>query len=97
MARYIREEEVYNLFGQNGMARLHVGDIDVLPRTEIKETKGEWKEDTRRSWVNGRYYVTGFLCSECGSHSDHRYLYCHGCGACMHTTIKAESKVEVED
>lgn len=88
MARFIREGDIYNLFGQNGMARLHVSDIDLLPRVEIKETKGEWKKDTRRVRINDHYYIFGFLCSECGSYSDHRYLYCHGCGTCMNTNME---------
>lgn len=41
MNRFIREEDVYKLFGQDGTARLHVGDIDVLPRVELRETGGQ--------------------------------------------------------
>ena len=41
MSRFIREEDVYKLFGQDGTARLHVGDIDVLPRVELREAGGQ--------------------------------------------------------
>ena len=37
MSRLIRENDVYALFALNGMAHLHVGHIDVLPRVEVKE------------------------------------------------------------
>ena len=45
MPRYIEENEIYNLFNARGVAQLHVGDIDVLPRVEIKEVvRGRWEE-----------------------------------------------------
>ena len=35
--RLIAENDIYALFGQNGRAMLHVGDIDVLPRVDAVE------------------------------------------------------------
>ena len=35
--RLIAENDIYALFDKNGMARLHVGDIDVLPRVDAVE------------------------------------------------------------
>lgn len=36
MPRYIEEGTVYGLFDQSGRASLHVSDIDVLPRADVK-------------------------------------------------------------
>lgn len=39
---YLDEKDVYDLF-ENGVVHLHVADIDVLPRADIKEVKhGYW-------------------------------------------------------
>ena len=35
MARYIDESLIYALFDRTGFARLHVSDIDTLPRLEV--------------------------------------------------------------
>ena len=48
--RLIAENDVYSLFGANGTARLHVGDIDVLPRVEavpVVHGRWVWKEGER--------------------------------------------------
>jgi hypothetical protein len=37
MPRYIKEKDIYNLFNARGVAQLHVGDIDVLPRVDAVE------------------------------------------------------------
>ncbi len=43
MPRYIEENEIYNLFNARGVAQLHVGDIDVLPRAEVKPiVRAKW-------------------------------------------------------
>jgi len=36
MPRYIEENEIYKLFNARGVAQLHVGDIDVLPRADVE-------------------------------------------------------------
>lgn len=46
MPRYIEENEIYKLFDPRGVAQLHVGDIDVLPRVEVKEVVyGRWENN----------------------------------------------------
>ena len=37
MARLIDANDVYSLFGINGFARLHVADIDTIPRVDAVE------------------------------------------------------------
>lgn len=81
MPRYIEENEIYKLFNARGVAQLHVGDIDVLPRVEAKEV------------VHGAWLSTGMFgvlakCSACGveNHTIEYVLsvgmnYCPYCGA----------------
>jgi hypothetical protein len=46
MPRYINESDIYKLFDMRGIAVLHVGDIDVLPRVEVKEVAhGRWENN----------------------------------------------------
>lgn len=80
MPRYINENEIYALFNQRGQASLHVGDIDVLPRVEVKEV------------VHGRWTVKGqdVFCSHCDKESGYNHWgasafsdYCPHCGAKM--------------
>ena len=43
MGRLLDEDDVYALFAPNGTARLHVADIDVLPRVDAVEVvHGRW-------------------------------------------------------
>ena len=81
MSRYIEENEIYRLFNANGIAHLHVGDIDVLPRVEAKEVVyGQWE------WYWGVPW-----CSNCRekplSYSYNGVVnatpYCPNCGAKM--------------
>ena len=51
MNRYIKRDDVYALFEQNGTARLHVADIDVIQDADVVPTpnyrvpsKEEWME-----------------------------------------------------
>lgn len=38
MARYIKESDIYKLFDEsNGIVRLHVAQIDELPRADVEE------------------------------------------------------------
>lgn len=37
MARLIDANDVYSLFGKDGFARLHVADIDTIPRVDAVE------------------------------------------------------------
>ena len=82
MGRLLDEDDVYALFAPNGTARLHVADIDVLPRVEAKEVVHGW-------WIH-HYHDSGepiddkWYCSECHMCNDHRRTwYCPNCGAKM--------------
>lgn len=79
--RLIDANDVYALFDVNGFARLHVGDIDIIPRVDAVEVvHGRW--DIDRSFMP-------FLstCSECGAFYDvdgaFEWNYCPNCGAKM--------------
>lgn len=77
MPRYIAENDVYNLFNARGVAQLHVGDIDVLPRADvIKVVHGRWVH-------KGAWHIE---CSECKhvlAHIGEAKNYCPNCGAKM--------------
>lgn len=80
MPRYIAENDVYNLFNARGVAQLHVGDIDVLPRADVVEViHGRWLD-----WNNDPMWKE---CSACGYRAQYIYArscrYCPNCGAKM--------------
>ena len=85
--RLIAENDIYALFGENGMARLHVADIDVLPRVDAVEVvHGEWTiiED---DWNDEVIYECS-VCKEAfvtldGEPMGKLYNYCPNCGAKM--------------
>lgn len=92
MGRLLDEDDVYALFASNGTARLHVADIDVLPRVDIKEVvHGQWI--VRAELKNGEKVIAA--CSNCnvqGEVRTHRNEwgiwrihspYCPNCGAKM--------------
>lgn len=84
MPRYIAENDVYNLFDARGVAQLHVGDIDLLSRAEVKEV-------VHGRWIKKAAYNDGVLntvaCSACDTFqpvwSWDYYNYCPHCGAKM--------------
>jgi hypothetical protein len=81
MPRYIEENEIYNLFNARGVAQLHVGDIDVLPRVDAKEVVyGQWvmKETMIKS-----PFAKNAYCSVCLEETSYAYNYCPNCGAKM--------------
>ena len=86
MARLIAEKDIYSLFGASGMARLHVGDIDVLPRVDAVEVvHGHMVErivDHECPWY------TVYDCSECGCSIERWHTYCPSCGAKMDGGVK---------
>ena len=93
--RLIDANDVYALFGQNGMARLHVGHIDLLPRVDAVEVvhgRWEFRRSVKYSWC------TDAVCTACetviDTHIDNdveyrqeaikkKLLYCPNCGAKM--------------
>ena len=79
MPRYIAENDVYNLFNARGVAQLHVGDIDVLPRAEAVEViHGRWIYEPVEFT-----YKKDIKCSVCSRYVDEPENYCPNCGAKM--------------
>ena len=90
MGRLLDENDVYALFAPNGTARLHVADIDVLPRVNIKEVvHGRWEKDPDMRRMDG--YIYDYRCSHCHlpavkgyyNNNDRFTIYCPNCGAKM--------------
>ena len=81
MGRLLNEDDVYALFALNGTARLHVADIDVLPRVDAKKVvHGRWEKyhtynekEAHRCSVCYQPWRPGFFPD----------LYCPNCGAKM--------------
>ena len=87
MSRYIKRDDVYALFGESGMANLHVADIDVIQDADvIPVVYGKWI-DVREKRLFGDHY---FLCSNCKSRNGLMipFNYCPNCGAKMDLEIK---------
>ena len=77
MPRYIDENDIYKLFNPRGVAMLHVGDIDVLPRVEVKEV-------VHGRWIDAREYCGDYMCSNCDAlYRTNKFNYCPNCGAEM--------------
>ena len=73
-AQLINVNDVYSLFDKSGMARLHVGDIDVIPRVDAVPV------------VHGRWILRydGYYCSNCGIgavYAGVKLNYCPNCGS----------------
>ena len=79
MGRLLNEDDIYALFALNGTARLHVADIDVLPRVDAKEVvHGRWIYEPVEFT-----YKKDIKCSVCGRYVDEPENYCPNCGAKM--------------
>ena len=79
MGRLLDEDDVYALFALNGIARLHVADIDVLPRVDAKEVvHGRWIYEPVEFT-----YKKDIKCSVCDRYVDEPENYCPNCGAKM--------------
>ena len=77
MGRLLDEDDVYALFALNGTARLHVADIDVLPRVDAKEV-------VHGRWIDAREYCGDYMCSNCDAlYGTNKFNYCPNCGAKM--------------
>lgn len=82
MGRLLNESDVYALFAPNGMAHLHVGHIDVLPRVDARPV-------VHGRWIPSTLSVRQFRCSICREwtikHSPDapNFNYCPNCGAKM--------------
>ena len=90
MARYIKESDIYKLFEESrGIIKLHVVQIDELPRADVVEVKhGCWVRQEKM--VDGKVQAEA-VCSNCGTDVvyqviDNRWQfenYCPHCGARM--------------
>ena len=77
MGRLLDEDDVYALFAPNGTARLHVADIDVLPRVDAVEV-------VHGRWIDAREYCGDYMCSNCDAlYGTNKFKYCPNCGAKM--------------
>lgn len=80
---YINTKYIYELF-ENGVAKLHVVDIDVLPRADVEEVQhGEWKPTNIPSYFGGVIYRCSLCDAIDGDHSKILGKYCWRCGAKM--------------
>jgi len=81
MSRYIAENDVYNLFNARGVAQLHVGDIDVLPRVIFTpKIEADWILEREKDTFG---YTIHWKCSNCQKRAETPYDYCPHCGAKM--------------
>lgn len=81
--RLLNENDVYKLFNRRGMAQLHVGDIDVLPRVDAKEV-------IHAKWIRRPSNSSQVYCSNCAMILKgiaegfyYCFYYCPNCGAKM--------------
>ena len=83
MGRLLDENNVYALFAPNGIARLHVADIDVLPRVDAVEV-------VHGRWIDTPDEMTKYKCDnpKCGFPSFVPWNYCPNCGAKMDSEDK---------
>ena len=83
MGRLLDENNVYALFAPNGTARLHVADIDVLPRVDAVEV-------VHGRWIDTPDEMTKYKCDnpKCGFPSFVPWNYCPNCGAKMDSEDK---------
>ena len=81
--KYIKESDVYNLFPQCGIAKLHVAQIDELPRANVVEVVHAVKAVSTIS-------KTGLMCMACHSDVDRDVVWCKYCGAKMDGKENAE-------
>lgn len=68
MARLIDDSDVYALFETSGFARLHVSDIDTIPRVDAVEVVHGRLEDM---W-DGKYANPRYRCSVCKEKANYK-------------------------
>ena len=84
--RLIDANDVYSLFDINGFARMHLSDIDTIPRVDAVEVvHGRWLtwEDQFPGEKPRRSNNLGVFCDKCHNHADNRTDFCPNCGANM--------------
>ena len=77
---YVNRSDIYKLFDEsNGVIRLHVVDVDMLPIADVVEVKhGEWIECSNElnkycsvcKKVHGTIYEKPPFCENCGAKMD---------------------------
>ena len=73
----IDANDVYSLFDVNGLASLHITDIDVIPRVDVALMRnGRWIQQP----LNGTHI---WRCSKCETIGSPQWNYCPKCGAKM--------------
>ena len=73
----IDANDVYSLFDVDGLASLHITDIDVIPRVDaIEVVHGRWIPQP----LNGTHI---WRCSKCEMIGSPQWNYCPKCGAKM--------------
>ena len=84
--RLINVNDVYSLLDKSGFARLHVADIDTIPRVDVEPVKyGQWIMGTGENGLQIGYRK----CSRCGEIVKYGYSlygvhnFCNYCGAKM--------------
>ena len=84
--RLINVNDVYSLLDKSGFARLHVADIDTIPRVDVEPVKyGRWIMGTGENGLQIGYRK----CSRCGEIVKYGYSlygvhnFCNYCGAKM--------------
>lgn len=84
---YVNKSDIYKLFDEsNGVIKLHIADVDMLPTADVVEVKhGHWVE-----WYPPKEYIMTseemlYCCSECDAKYEgvEGYYYCPYCGAKM--------------
>ena len=79
MGRLLNESDVYALFDRRGMAQLHVGHIDVLPRVDAKPV-------VHARWIIRPSNPKQVYCSKCAMILEgvaRGFFYCPNCGVKM--------------
>ena len=85
---YVNKSDIYKLFDEsNGVIRLHIADVDMLPTADVVEVKhGCWKESVQFVITDDPdddgYWRIFYICSECERTALNKEPYCH-CGAKM--------------
>lgn len=86
MGRLLNESDVYALFDRRGMAQLHVGDIDVLPRVEAKPI-------VRARWISRPGTLGDWYCSNCGGVLLYEVLEVRSCEEVFPTSVFCERMI----
>lgn len=83
--RLIAENDVYELFDKNGIAKLHVADIDLLPRVDaVPVVHGRWWYNNPTDTLNEHLMCTACKCLFWKNIEEMvSYPYCPNCGAKM--------------